>query len=80
MGLYISHHHAQPLGAEMFARAYPNVRPSIFEHHALFRKLWQETVDRQKGMKVIWSLGFRGQGDYSFWDDDPSYDTDEKRG
>lgn len=80
MGLYISHHHAQPLGAEMFARAYPNVRPSIFEHHALFRKLWQEAVDRQKGMKVIWSLGFRGQGDYSFWDDDPSYDTDEKRG
>ncbi len=80
MGLYISHHHAQPLGAEMFARAYPNEKPSILLHHDLFRGLWQEAIDRQKGMKVIWSLGFRGQGDYSFWDDDPSYDTDEKRG
>lgn len=80
MGLYISQHHAQPLGAEMFARAYPNLRASILEHHALFRKLWQEAIDRQKDMKVVWALGFRGQGDYSFWDDDPAYDTDEKRG
>lgn len=80
MGLYISHHHAQPLGAEMFARAYPNLRPSISEHHDLFRQLWQEAVERQKNMKVIWTLGFRGQGDYSFWDDDAGYDSDEKRG
>lgn len=31
-------------------------------------------------MRVIWNIGFRGQGDKPFWDDDPKYDTPEKRG
>ena len=29
---------------------------------------------------MIWNIGFRGQGDKPFWDDDPKYDTPEKRG
>lgn len=31
MGLWLTHHHAEPLGAEMFARAYPEKRPSYDE-------------------------------------------------
>lgn len=80
MGLWITHHHAEPLGAEMFARAYPDLNPSYAEHKDLFHKLWREAVAIQKDTKVIWNLGFRGQGDYPFWLNDPQYKTSESRG
>lgn len=80
MGLWITHHHAEPLGAEMFLRAYPDKNPSFQENPHLFRELWEEGVERQKEDKVIWNLGFRGQGDTPFWETDPRYDTPEKRG
>ncbi|WP_099467189.1 glycosyl hydrolase 115 family protein [Konateibacter massiliensis] len=79
-GLFITHHHAEPLGAEMFARAYPDLNPSYEEHPEKFERLWREGIERQKDKKVIWNLGFRGQGDCPFWDNDPRYDTDEARG
>ncbi|MBR0366010.1 MAG: glycosyl hydrolase 115 family protein, partial [Clostridia bacterium] len=82
MGLWIAQHHAEPLGAEMFAREYPDLEANYFEYPEKFVKLWHDAVDEQKDMKVIWSLGFRGQGDCPFWSSDTSgrYDTDEKRG
>jgi hypothetical protein len=80
MGLYITHHHAEPLGAEMFARAYPRLTPSYSEYPDKFKKLWQDAIDEQKGKKIIWNLGFRGQGDKPFWADDERYATDKARG
>ncbi len=82
MGLMITHHHAEPLGAEMFLRAYPDKNPSYDEYPELFEALWEDAVKEQKDMNVIWNLGFRGQGDCPFWAADASgkYDTDEKRG
>lgn len=80
MGLWITHHHAEPLGAQMFLRAYPDLEASYDKHPDLFEKLWIEAIERQKGKKVLWNVGFRGQGDRPFWADDPAYDTDEKRG
>ncbi|MDO4267384.1 MAG: glycosyl hydrolase 115 family protein [Eubacteriales bacterium] len=80
MGLWITQHHAEPLGAEMFSRAYPELTPSFAEHGDLFRKLWREGIELQKDQKVIWNLGFRGQGDVPFWENDPRYDTPQKRG
>lgn len=80
MGLWITHHHAEPLGAEMFLRAYPEKTPSFAEHPELFRGLWKSAVDAQKGSRTIWNLGFRGQGDRPFWADDPQYDTPKMRG
>lgn len=79
-GLYVTHHHAEPLGAEMFLRAYPNLTPSYAEHPDLFEKLWQDAIDLQKDHPTVWNIGFRGQGDKPFWIDDPSYDTPESRG
>lgn len=79
-GLYVTHHHAEPLGAEMFRRAYPGLNASYAEHPALFEQLWREAILAQKDMKVVWNLGFRGQGDCPFWENDPQYDTPEKRG
>lgn len=80
MGLWITHHHAEPLGAEMFARAYPHLNPSYDEHPELFEKLWREGIESQLGDKVIWNLGFRGQGDLPFWLNDPKYATPKQRG
>lgn len=79
-GLWITHHHAEPLGARMFSRAYPDLEPSYDKHPDLFKGLWQEGIDDQKNCKVIWNLGFRGQGDRPFWADDPAYDTEKARG
>lgn len=80
MGLYITHHHAEPLGAEMFARAYPTLNPSYDEHKELFQELWRDGIEKQKEKKIIWNLGFRGQGDVPFWKSDAKYDSDESRG
>lgn len=80
MGLWITHHHAEPLGAQMFNRVFPNENPSYVENEVLFKKLWNDAIIEQKHDKVIWNIGFRGQGDRPFWVDDPTFDTDEKRG
>ena len=82
MGLWITHHHAEPLGAEMFVRAHPDMQPNYSLYPELFEKLWEDAVKEQKDLKVIWALGFRGQGDCPFWSHDSSgqYDTPEKRG
>ena len=79
-GLYVTHHHAEPLGAAMFRRAYPELIPSYKAHPALFEQLWREAIQAQKDMKVVWNLGFRGQGDRPFWEEEPQYDTPAKRG
>ncbi len=79
-GLYITHHHAEPMGARMFARAYPDLDASFDKYPELFRGLWKEAIEDQKDEKVIWNIGFRGQGDRPFWVDDPAYDTPAARG
>ena len=79
MGLWIAQHHAEPLGGEMFSRAYPNLEPSYDKYPELYKKLWRESIEKSKGEKILWTVGFRGQGDIAFWNNDPSYDTDEKR-
>ena len=80
MGLWLTHHHAEPLGAEMFARAYPDKSPLFAENADLFYKLWEDAAIEQKDYNVIWNLCFRGQGDCPFWSSDPSYNTPEKQG
>ena len=79
-GLWLTHHHAEPLGAEIFARAYPDLMPSYSKNPECFHKLWEEAVLRQKDQKVIWALGFRGQGDCPFWErpGEESFDTPKK--
>lgn len=80
MGLWITHHHAEPLGAKMFSRVFPDKNASYLENADLFKKLWKDAIIEQQNDKVIWNIGFRGQGDRPFWADDPTFDTDEKRG
>ena len=79
-GLYLTQHHTEVLGARMFGRVYPELQPSYTLYPELFEGLWREAIDRYAGRKVIWAIGFRGQGDRAFWHDDAGFDTDEKRG
>lgn len=79
MGLTIAHHHAEPLGADMFSRVYPDLEASYLKHPDLFKKIWQESIDRQKGTNTIFNIGFRGQGDRPFWaDEDREYTLQDK--
>lgn len=80
MGLWVTHHHAEPLGAEMFLRAFPGRQASYKEHPELFEQLWQEAIDKQCKEQIVWVLSFRGQGDKPFWENDPEFDTPSKRG
>lgn len=81
-GLWLTHHHAEPLGAELYARAYPGESPNYMEYPERFQKLWEEAVAEQKDYKVVWNLCFRGQGDAPFWSYDTTgqFDTPKKRG
>ena len=80
MGLRICHHHSEPLGAEMFLRIYPDKIPSYSLYPELFEKIWEESVIAQKEYTVFWGLGFRGQGDRPFWNDDASCQSERERG
>jgi hypothetical protein len=80
MGFWITHHHAEHLGADMFVRVYPGETPSYAENSALFEQLWEQVVIGQKNYRVIWALGFRGQGDCPFWENNPSRVTVKQRG
>lgn len=80
MGLIITQHHAEPLGAEMFLHAYPDLEPSYDKYPDKFQKLWEEAIKSQRGMKVLWNLGFRGQGDVPFWHNDHKYADPASRG
>lgn len=81
-GLWLTHHHAEPLGAEIFARAYPDLLPSYSQNPECFHHLWEEAVIRQKDWNTVWTLGFRGQGDCPFWESkgEEDFDTPQKRG
>lgn len=82
MGLWITHHHAEPLGAEMFVRVYSDVSPDFLQHEELFYRLWEDAVVEQKDNRVVWNLCFRGQGDMPFWANDQTgrFDTPKARG
>ncbi len=80
MGLWLTHHHVEALGADLFSRRFPDKEARYDEHPQLFEALWRESILRQRSNNVIWGLGFRGQGDHPFWEDDPTCNTPEKRG
>ena len=80
MGLIITHHHAEPLGAEFFTRAFGDLPPHYDKHQDRFLRLYREAVERQKHFDVVWTLGFRGSGDRPFWYDDDRYATPRARG
>lgn len=82
MGLILTHHHVEVLGAEMFLSVYPKLNPSYMEHADLFEGLWDEAVRRQADNRTIWAIGFRGQSDCAFWESEENgaQMSDQERG
>lgn len=80
MGLWLTQHHAEPLGARLFSDAYPGIEPRIPEEMERFTALYREAVQLQTGRKVIWALGFRGQGDIPFFKSDLRYSAPQAIG
>ncbi len=80
MGLILTQHHAELLGAEMFGRVWPELPGSYRLHPEKFEQLWRNAAEKYKDCRVIYAIGFRGQCDGAFWNEDPDFDTDEKRG
>ena len=79
-GLWLTQHHTELLGAKMFARVYPDLQASYTLYPEKYEALWQEAIDRYAGRRIVWAVGFRGQGDRAFWEDDSAMDTAQKRG
>ena len=80
MGLMLGQEHTQLLGARMFSRVWPDLTPSYRLYPEKFEALWREAAEKYASARLVWSIGFRGQGDSNFWAHDPLFDTDEKRG
>lgn len=80
MGLWITQHHAEPLGARMFSEAYPGIAARWPEEWPRFEALYREAIHVAKARKTVWAVGFRGQGDQPFYRDDPRHATPEQRG
>lgn len=77
MGLWITQHHSELLGAKMFSRVYPDLTPSYAENPEAFEAIWRESVRNNRGRKVVWAIGYRGQGDMAFWHSDSAAGSDE---
>lgn len=71
MGLYISQHHAEPLGTQPYSWN-RNVPYTWNTQKEQFIDMWSKAIKRQAGRKVLWTVGFRGYLDSNFWNDDPS--------
>lgn len=66
MGLMITHHHAEPLGAEMFLRAYPDLEPSYLKHKDLFEGIMKDATDGKRTRKSS-EYWLPGTGRVPFW-------------
>lgn len=70
MGLMLTQHHVEPLGAELFSTVYPHLTPSYYEHPDLYETLWEHAIAKYQKQPTIWAIGFRGQGDCPYWEND----------
>lgn len=82
MGLILTHHHVETLGAPMFLNVYPDKEPSYIKNKELFEQIWENAVKEQADQKTIYAVGFRGQGDCAFWESESNGAelTDKEKG
>ncbi len=84
LGLLITQEHCCPFGVGNWAirSDEPGFNFNYEDHPHVFLNAWENALLRYpRPENVIWTLGFRGQGDRPFWMHEPErYDTDAKRG
>ncbi len=79
-GLIVTQHHVNTLGLDTY-RWPKNKLMSYLSDPKSLEAAWTRAAGQYpQGMEILWSVGFRGQNDYPFWQDDPNAPaTDEGR-
>src|SRR5579863_6468421 len=74
-GLIVTQHHVNTLGLDTYR--WPKAKPmSYLSDPKSLETAWTRSANQYpKGMEILWSVGFRGQNDYPFWQDDPNAPT-----
>ena len=79
-GLIVTQHHVNTLGLDTYR--WPKTKPmSYLSDPKPLEEAWRKSASEYpKNAEILWSVGFRGQNDYPFWQDDPNApSTDEGR-
>ena len=70
-GLIVTQHHVNTLGLDTY-RWPKNKLMSYGSDPKSLEAAWTRAANQYpKGAEILWSVGFRGQNDYPFWQDDP---------
>lgn len=82
-GLWLTHHHAEPMGAPLFSYVHPGENPDFRVQKERYRKIYLEAARwyAEHQAKAVFTVSFRGQGDCPFWSsiEDKDLTDDEKR-
>ncbi len=76
-GLIVTQHHVNTLGLDTY-RWPKNKLMSYLSDPKPLEFAWNRSArEYPKGAEILWSVGFRGQNDYPFWQDDPNAPADD---
>lgn len=79
-GLIVTQHHVNTLGLDTYRWPKAKVMSYLSDPKPLEAAWTIAAHEYPKNQEVLWSVGFRGQNDYPFWQDDPNApSTDEGR-
>jgi len=77
-GVIASSQHFTLLGVNTWR--WPEGIPYSFDQDSEIQKyVWSASIDTYEGRESVWTIGYRGLNDYPFWDDEPAFNTTEKR-
>jgi hypothetical protein len=79
-GLIVTQHHVNTLGLDTYRWPKAKLMSYLSDPKSLETAWTRSAQQYPKGGEILWSVGFRGQNDYPFWQDDPNApSTDEGR-
>ncbi len=74
-GLIVTQHHVNTLGLDTYKWPKQKLMSYLSDPKSL-ESAWRIAANQYpKGAEILWSVGFRGQNDYPFWQDDPNAPT-----
>ena len=74
-GLIVTQHHVNTLGLDTYKWPKQKLMSYLSDPKSL-ESAWRISANQYpKGAEILWSVGFRGQNDYPFWQDDPNAPT-----
>jgi Glycosyl hydrolase family 115 len=77
-GLIVTQHHVNTLGLDTY-RWPKNTPMSYLSDPKPLEAAWARAASEYpRDTEVLWSVGFRGQNDYPFWQDDPNAPTTDE--